>query len=100
MLSSIMYSFEFEQFLNFVFADFMVYIIFLTQFILSSSSADLNWVLFFMLGLFPSQWPLWTMCRYILEQSLSVDNLFVFVLIFKYFKVPIMYQVRHKFLSL
>ncbi|KAI4300202.1 hypothetical protein L6164_033604 [Bauhinia variegata] len=31
---------------------------------------------------------------YILEQSLSVDNLFVFVLIFKYFKVPIMYQNR------
>ncbi|XP_054803897.1 thylakoid membrane protein TERC, chloroplastic isoform X2 [Prosopis cineraria] len=31
---------------------------------------------------------------YILEQSLSVDNLFVFVLIFKYFKVPIMYQSR------
>nr|POE59856.1 thylakoid membrane protein terc, chloroplastic [Quercus suber] len=30
---------------------------------------------------------------YILEQSLSVDNLFVFVLIFKYFKVPIMYQL-------
>ncbi|PSR98210.1 Thylakoid membrane protein like [Actinidia chinensis var. chinensis] len=29
---------------------------------------------------------------YLLEQSLSVDNLFVFVLIFKYFKVPIMYQ--------
>ncbi|XP_057461606.1 thylakoid membrane protein TERC, chloroplastic-like [Actinidia eriantha] len=30
---------------------------------------------------------------YLLEQSLSVDNLFVFVLIFKYFKVPIMYQM-------
>ncbi|PON72790.1 Integral membrane protein TerC, riboswitch-linked [Parasponia andersonii] len=29
---------------------------------------------------------------YILEQSLSVDNLFVFVLVFKYFKVPKMYQ--------
>ncbi|KAI4364122.1 hypothetical protein MLD38_020255 [Melastoma candidum] len=29
---------------------------------------------------------------YILEQSLSVDNLFVFVLVFKYFKVPIQYQ--------
>ncbi|KAL5053136.1 hypothetical protein RYX36_033818 [Vicia faba] len=28
----------------------------------------------------------------ILEQSLSVDNLFVFVLIFKYFKVPTLYQ--------
>lgn len=39
-----------------------------------------------MLGLF----------RYLLEQSLSVDNLFVFVLIFKYFKVPIMYQVFYK----
>ncbi|KAJ8438422.1 hypothetical protein Cgig2_004532 [Carnegiea gigantea] len=32
--------------------------------------------------------------RYLLEQSLSVDNLFVFVLIFKYFKVPLMYQNR------
>lgn len=31
--------------------------------------------------------------RYILEQSLSVDNLFVFVLVFKYFRVPVMYQV-------
>ncbi|OMP03631.1 Integral membrane protein TerC [Corchorus olitorius] len=31
---------------------------------------------------------------YILEQSLSVDNLFVFVLIFKYFKVPHAYQSR------
>ncbi|XP_024028662.1 thylakoid membrane protein TERC, chloroplastic [Morus notabilis] len=31
---------------------------------------------------------------YILEQSLSVDNMFVFVLIFKYFKVPHAYQNR------
>ncbi|GAQ87538.1 integral membrane protein [Klebsormidium nitens] len=31
---------------------------------------------------------------YILEQSLSVDNLFVFVLIFKYFQVPLDYQNR------
>ncbi|CAI8602680.1 unnamed protein product [Vicia faba] len=31
---------------------------------------------------------------YILEQSLSVDNLFVFVLIFKYLKVPALYQNR------
>ncbi|KAK4783618.1 hypothetical protein SAY86_007992 [Trapa natans] len=31
---------------------------------------------------------------YILEQSLSVDNLFVFVLVFKYFKVPLLYQNR------
>ncbi|KAM0953710.1 putative integral membrane protein TerC [Dioscorea sansibarensis] len=31
---------------------------------------------------------------YILEQSLSVDNLFVFVLVFKYFQVPKSYQNR------
>ncbi|XP_073150747.1 thylakoid membrane protein TERC, chloroplastic isoform X3 [Henckelia pumila] len=31
---------------------------------------------------------------YLLEQSLSVDNLFVFVLIFNYFKVPLDYQNR------
>lgn len=31
---------------------------------------------------------------YLLEQSLSVDNLFVFVLIFRYFKVPVNYQSR------
>ncbi|XP_011094761.1 thylakoid membrane protein TERC, chloroplastic isoform X1 [Sesamum indicum] len=31
---------------------------------------------------------------YLLEQSLSVDNLFVFVLIFKYFQVPFSYQNR------
>ncbi|KAK8919336.1 hypothetical protein KSP39_PZI021593 [Platanthera zijinensis] len=30
---------------------------------------------------------------YMLEQSLSVDNLFVFVLVFKYFKVPAEYQL-------
>ena len=28
------------------------------------------------------------------EQSLSVDNLFVFVLLFDYFKVPAAYQMR------
>nr|GEZ19936.1 thylakoid membrane protein TERC, chloroplastic-like isoform X1 [Tanacetum cinerariifolium] len=33
--------------------------------------------------------------RYLLEQSLSVDNLFVFVLIFKYFKVPLAYQLSY-----
>lgn len=32
-------------------------------------------------------------CSYILEQSLSVDNLFVFVLVFKYFRVPVKFQV-------
>ena len=26
---------------------------------------------------------------YLLEQSLSVDNLFVFILVFKYFKTPL-----------
>lgn len=31
---------------------------------------------------------------YLLEKSLSVDNLFVFILIFKYFKVPTSYQGR------
>uniref|UniRef100_A0A0D6R831 Uncharacterized protein n=1 Tax=Araucaria cunninghamii TaxID=56994 RepID=A0A0D6R831_ARACU len=31
---------------------------------------------------------------YLLEQSLSVDNLFVFILIFKYFQVPLKYQSR------
>nr|XP_043609403.1 thylakoid membrane protein TERC, chloroplastic [Erigeron canadensis] len=31
---------------------------------------------------------------YLLEQSLSVDNLFVFILVFKYFKVPPAYQNR------
>ncbi|XP_024515016.1 thylakoid membrane protein TERC, chloroplastic isoform X1 [Selaginella moellendorffii] len=31
---------------------------------------------------------------YLLEQSLSVDNLFVFVLIFNYFQVPLQYQSR------
>ncbi|CAI8605814.1 unnamed protein product [Vicia faba] len=36
------------------------------------------------------------MMRCILEKSLSVDNLFIFVLIFKYFKVPTLYQVMHK----
>jgi hypothetical protein len=29
---------------------------------------------------------------YLLEQSLSVDNLFVFILVFKYFKTPVAYQ--------
>ncbi|KAH7442555.1 hypothetical protein KP509_03G094100 [Ceratopteris richardii] len=31
---------------------------------------------------------------YLVEQSLSVDNLFVFVIIFKYFQVPVQYQSR------
>lgn len=31
---------------------------------------------------------------YMIEKSLSIDNVFVFVLIFSYFKVPAMYQYR------
>lgn len=31
---------------------------------------------------------------YIIEQSLSIDNLFVFLLLFEYFKVPLQYQSR------
>ena len=31
---------------------------------------------------------------YLVEQSLSVDNLFVFLLLFEYFQVPIQYQDR------
>lgn len=31
---------------------------------------------------------------YLLEQSLSIDNLFVFILVFKYFKTPVEYQSK------
>jgi TerC family integral membrane protein len=31
---------------------------------------------------------------YLVEQSLSIDNLFFFVMLFNYFKVPLMYQNR------
>jgi TerC family integral membrane protein len=34
------------------------------------------------------------MSGYMVEQSLSVDNLFVFMLLFNYFKVPVKYQNR------
>lgn len=37
---------------------------------------------------------------YVLEKSLSVDNLFVFLLIFSYFKVPPAYQHRVLFLGI
>jgi len=30
---------------------------------------------------------------YIVEQSLSVDNLFIFIMLFDYFKVPAEFQV-------
>ena len=33
---------------------------------------------------------------YLLEQSLSVDNLFVFILVFKYFKTPRLDQEKVK----
>lgn len=36
----------------------------------------------------------WSLNRYLVEQSLSVDNLFVFVVLFEYFKVPTEYQDR------
>ena len=32
---------------------------------------------------------------YIVEQSLSVDNLFIFIMLFDYFKVPAEFQVKH-----
>ena len=31
---------------------------------------------------------------YLVEQSLSIDNLFVFIMLFEYFKVPLQYQSR------
>ena len=37
---------------------------------------------------------------YILEKSLSIDNIFVFILIFSYFKVPKAYQHRVLFLGI
>ncbi|KAF8084137.1 hypothetical protein N665_0733s0026 [Sinapis alba] len=43
---------------------------------------------------YPKQTVFANSCSYLLEQSLSVDNFFVFVLVFKYFKVPLIYQNR------
>ncbi len=37
---------------------------------------------------------------YLIEKSLSVDNIFVFVLLFSYFKVPLQYQHRVLFLGI
>ena len=37
---------------------------------------------------------------YLLERSLSVDNIFVFVLLFSYFKVPALYPVSYTHLTL
>lgn len=47
--------------------------------------------IYFWLG---SQRALEFLTGYVIEQSLSVDNLFVFLLIFSYFKVPPVYQHR------
>jgi tellurite resistance protein TerC len=55
--------------------------------------------LFFALGVYAWDGPqpaLEFLTGYIIEKSLSVDNIFVFVLIFSYFKVPARYQ--HKVL--
>jgi tellurite resistance protein TerC len=55
--------------------------------------------LFFALGMYYWYGPqaaLEFLTGYIIEKSLSVDNIFVFVLIFSYFKVPALYQ--HKVL--
>jgi tellurite resistance protein TerC len=58
------------------------------------------WILlavFFNVGIYfwlGSQRALEFLTGYVIEQSLSVDNLFVFLLIFSYFKVPPVYQRR------
>lgn len=45
-------------------------------------------------GVFGSQTGEEFFAGYLLEQSLSVDNLFVFLMLFEYFKVPLAYQDR------
>ena len=40
----------------------------------------------------PAYWPFLT--GYVVEKSLSVDNIFVFVMVFGYFAVPAQYQHR------
>jgi len=50
-----------------------------------------NVLIYFWLGPDPA---LEFLTAYLIEKSLSVDNLFVFILIFSYFKVPLMYQHR------
>jgi len=58
------------------------------------------WILlavFFNVGIYfwlGSQRALEFLTGYVIEQSLSIDNLFVFLLIFSYFKVPPVYQRR------
>ncbi|TXK48617.1 TerC family protein [Pontibacter qinzhouensis] len=52
-----------------------------------------NGIIYFWKGPAPA---LEFLTAYLIEKSLSVDNLFVFILIFNYFKVPLMYQ--HKIL--
>jgi tellurite resistance protein TerC len=56
-----------------------------------SLALTFNVVLFFWLGQQPA---LEYLTGYVIEKSLSIDNIFVFVLIFAYFKVPAAYQHR------
>ncbi len=56
-----------------------------------SLSLLFNVIIYYWLG---SQLALEYLTGYVIEKSLSVDNIFVFVLIFAYFKVPAAYQHR------
>ncbi len=56
-----------------------------------SLSLIFNVIIYYWLG---SQLALEYLTGYVIEKSLSVDNIFVFVLIFAYFKVPAAYQHR------
>lgn len=54
-------------------------------------------VIFFLFG---KQKTLEYLTGYLIEKSLSVDNLFVFLIIFSYFKTPAIYQYRVLFLGI
>jgi tellurite resistance protein TerC len=54
-------------------------------------AAAFNLVIYFWMG---SEKALEFTASYLVERSLSIDNLFVFLLIFTYFKVPSIYQYR------
>ena len=56
-------------------------------------SLSFNVLIYYWMGPAPA---LEFLTAYLIEKSLSVDNLFVFILIFNFFKVPLMYQ--HKIL--
>ena len=56
-----------------------------------------SWSIFFSVNPPPPLNKWFTVCTeyfagYLLEQSLSIDNLFVFILVFNYFKTPVEYQ--------